>query len=119
MIIVDTDGDAAPDLLEAADLPDRSGHDLLVACAKEAGRHAAGLAGLDASLGAALANGAKDAKAFDPELLQRIDLLRQEAEGLAKLLGLLAELDTQSDMVDGPRIADCVPTAQQRHRLLT
>lgn len=122
MIIFEGDDNSDPTPAKPVAHPDQSGRDLLLACATEAVRHADQLSGLDAALGAALIAGAdKDRGAgqgLDPVLLQQVDLLRQEAAGLACLLKLLSEQEAETAMVDGTRVSACLPTAQQRSRLV-
>jgi hypothetical protein len=87
---------------------------ILAACAAEAGRLSDGLAELDRAIGQALAEALEQA---DPRVLQRLDLLRQEADGLARLLALATSMPAPDAMIDTDAIARCVPLAAQRARL--
>lgn len=118
MIVVDPHGDAEPDRPRDAARTGLTGRHLLSACAGEAERHAAGLSGLDAALGAILSEGRMRSDDLDPALLQQVDLLRQEANGLARLLRLIVESGVEDREIDPSVLRDCLPTANQRHRVL-
>jgi hypothetical protein len=89
-------------------------HDLLAACAAEATRQAAAMRDLDGFVGDLLMRGAA---AADPQALQRLDLLRQEADGLARVLQLVASQAERNTMVDGTAVTACLPLAAQRARI--
>jgi hypothetical protein len=89
-------------------------HDLLAACAAEAKRQAAAMEDLDGLVGDVLMRGAE---AADPHALQRLDLLRQEADGLARVLQLVASLAERGTKVDGTAVTACLPLAAQRARI--
>lgn len=139
MFILDdeTEADEAPDLpteIEPAAL--------LAACAAEAERQAEGLRQLDAALGAALAlarqpaadgdlntgpsgagaaDGATHARALISALmsdLQKADRLRQEAEGLARALALLAGRPRSAGRVKADQVRSCTPVVALQNRLL-
>lgn len=76
--------------------------------------HQARMAGvIDRELGDALAG--PDAR-IPARTLQRVDLLRQELEGLAHLLRFLAQRPMPDELLAGDRIAACTPLAEQRAR---
>lgn len=115
---------------EAA-LPTRIGAaDLLAACAAEAGRQAATMSELDTALGTALqmlramiASGEEGrgratlVSALIADL-QMADRLRQESEGLARALEMLAGLSSLNDQVPAEDIRACTPFAALQERLL-
>lgn len=100
---------------------------LLAACAAEAERQAEGLRDLDAALGAALVmarrpiGDATDARALMSALaadLQKADRLRQEAEGLARALALLAGRPKSAGNLKAEQVRGCTPILALQHRLL-
>lgn len=98
-----------------APLPEaRSVQDLLIACAAEAKRQAGAVQDLDGFVGSVLMGGAA---AADPQALQRLDLLRQEADGLARVLQLVAAQAGHGTMIDGRAVMACLPLAAQRARI--
>lgn len=107
--------DGTPDPAPTPTVPTASSvQDLLAACAAEAKRQAAAMEDLDGFVGAILMCGAE---AADPKALQRLDLLRQEADGLARVLQLVASLTEHGTMVDGTAVTACLPLAAQRARI--
>ncbi len=88
--------------------------DILAACVREADRHARALARMDKTVGAALESGQG---AIDHKTLQELDLLRQEADGLARMLHLVTSMPSAGSLIDAASIARCVPLAAQRARL--
>lgn len=113
LIFEDHSGAAAPDAVLSLD---RTGYDLLQACAIEAARHADAVTRMDRVLGDALECG--EAKG-NSQTLQRLDLLRQEAEGIARLLNFVADLPALDAIIDRDAFSKCVPLAAQRARLLS
>jgi len=95
---------------------DRTGNDLLQACAIEAARHADAVAQMDRALGGALESGGAKGNS---QTLQRLDLLRQEADGIARLLNFVAGLPALDAIIDIDAFSKCVPLAAQRARLLS
>lgn len=93
----------------------RSVADTLAACAAEAERHATALARLDSMVGEALGSGRA---AVDPRSLQMLDLLRQEAEGLARVLSLAVSMPTPDAIIGDDEIARRLPLAAQRARFI-
>lgn len=100
---------------------------LLSACAAEAERQADGLRKLDAALGEALAyaRSKSSGEARESTLLsalaadlQQADSLRQLAEGLARVLALLAENGPGNDRVTARDILACTPIRALQDRLL-
>jgi len=85
---------------------------MLAACAAEAGRLAVALGGIDHALSSVI-----DSLAAPPPALQGIDLLRQEAEGLAAALDLVAGAAASGRLVSAEDIARAVPLHDQRARL--
>ena len=106
---------------------------LLDSCAAEARRLATAMTGLDTDIAAALAapgdarpqqTGAAapppaGAGAALPAALQRIDLLRQEVDGLARVIELLRAHGRCDGRVPFPSLAAATPLAAQRLRLQT
>lgn len=84
---------------------------LLAASAAEAARLARALTGLDHDLASAAT-----AAALPGALLQRVDLIRQEAAGLAAVLDLLARAPTP--LLDTGLLARHLPLRAQLGRLL-
>jgi hypothetical protein len=108
------DGDSDPIPKGAAVPSEKSVHDLIAACAAEAKRQAAAMQDLDGFVGDVLMRGTA---AVDPRALQRLDLLRQEADGLARVLQLVASQAQLGIMVDGTAVTACLPLAAQRARI--
>jgi hypothetical protein len=94
----------------------RNGSEVVAACVTEAHRHASALAKLDEAVGQSLSQGSGT---FEPMLLQELDLLRQEAEGLARLLSLATSLPSAKTLIEYDAIEKCVPLAAQRVRLMS
>lgn len=110
MIFEDEPPPAMADPAPALSAPDR----IIEACATEAGRLADAIGGIDRALSAVLGGLA------DPPLaLQGIDLLRQEAEGLAAALALVAEAAASGRPVSAGEIARAVTLHDQCARLRT
>jgi hypothetical protein len=109
---------------EAQDAPSETdARQLLLACAAEAERQAAGMQQLDAALGAAVA------MARDPAMastlvsalmtdLQKADLMRQELDGLSRALALLVAVPTLNTVVPANGIFGCTPLLAMQQRLL-
>jgi hypothetical protein len=53
----------------------------------------------------------------DPATLQTLDLLRQEAHALSRILRLIADQGSRDVIIPGEALAACVPMAAQRLRL--
>ncbi|MBW7921842.1 MAG: hypothetical protein H3C51_07055 [Rubellimicrobium sp.] len=85
---------------------------LLAACADEARHLARALAGLDHALGRALASGAGP-----PAAAQALDRLRQEAEGLADVLALVAAGPADGRPPDSGDLARALRLHDQRARI--
>lgn len=94
----------------------RTARDLVSACAAEARRHADALHHLDTAVGTALSGGGG---ALDHRALQTLDLLRQEADGIARLLALASDMPSPDAIIASDAIARCVPLAAQRARLVS
>jgi hypothetical protein len=99
---------------------------VLAACASEAIRQAHVMTGLDSSIGSALAilRQGREGQVRHPPAglvssLQQADRLRQEMEGLAKVLALLADIGGQTGTVDASRIRACTPFRDLQERLLS
>jgi hypothetical protein len=102
--------------------------DLLAACASEMRRQAGAMASLDTALGGVLDmfRGSSDpagAKAqMSPALLaelQRADQLRQEMDGVARVLELLAGVESLILAVGSETVCACTPLTDLRGRLLS
>jgi hypothetical protein len=93
---------------------DKTAGEVLAACVLEAERQAESLRRLDAAMGAALGAGPGT---LDPLVLQRIDLLRQEAAALSQVLRLVAEGSSREAVLDGEALAARIPLAEQRARI--
>ncbi|MEI6800833.1 MAG: hypothetical protein WCO04_16710 [Pseudomonadota bacterium] len=97
---------------------------LLAACAHEAAGQAQALHRLDAALGRAVAmarNGMGDGAALIAALtadLQNADRLRQEAEGLARALNLLATVQMRDHRLTVDQVRGCTPFVALQRRLL-
>lgn len=96
---------------------------LLLACAAEAERQAAGMQQLDAALGAAvtMARHPANAAALVSVLmtdLQKADLMRQELEGLSRALALLVAAPTPNTVLAAGSIRACTPLLAMQQRLL-
>ena len=113
-MIVDDDGAAAPG--PDATRPRLTAQELLSACVLEAERQAEALTRLDAAVGLALSGGTARA---DPRMLQQIDLLRQESQGLARVLRLVEQARSPEDVLDAAALSGCLPVADQRRRLMS
>jgi hypothetical protein len=103
----------------AAGAPDPrapSAREMLGACVREAERHADALGSLDAAVGRILATGTV---ATELGALQGLDLLRQEAEALSRVLRLVATADGPDQPLDAQDLVACVPVAAQRARLMS
>lgn len=101
--------------------------DLLAACASEMRRQAGAMASLDTALGGVLEifRGSSDpagAKAqMTPALLAELqcaDQLRQEMDGVARVLELLAGLESLILAVRSETVCACTPLTDLRGRLL-
>lgn len=101
--------------------------DLLFACATEMRRQAAEMAALDAALGRLLElwNGSASQPGAQPGLLpshlrdlQKADQLRQESEGLATILDLLAQAGGSLTTIRFEAIRAGTPLRDQQTRLL-
>lgn len=100
---------------------------LLIACAAEATRQAAEVARMDEGFGLALEASRRDgagmpAPALGRELaasLQQIDRLRQETQGLARVLTLLARVTDRRGMLPVADVRACTPLVALQHRLLS
>lgn len=88
----------------------------LRACTAEAGRIAAALGEVDHALGGLLEAGS-GADAAPPRALQHVDLLRQEAEGLSALLGLMARALAGAAVPVRDDLAQVLRLQSQRDRL--
>jgi len=88
--------------------------DLLVACASEARRQARSVIDLDGLIGNILMHGTVG---IDTVALQKLDLLRQEASGLARVLEVVASQVDINEALDATEIASCLPLAAQRSRI--
>lgn len=106
MIFADDDMPPAP--ADAAPPAALLARDLLLACRDEARRLAHALADLDCQLGRAAGP--------LPLSLQGLDLMRQEAEGLARILALVAATAPRSRIEPGT-IAAATPLQAQFRRL--
>jgi hypothetical protein len=93
---------------------DRNARDILRACVAEAERQAALLAEVDLALGRLLCD---RAEASDAVTLQSLDLVRQEAEGLSRILRRIADLPGLDAELDAAELAKCLPVARQRARV--
>lgn len=94
----------------------RTAVDVLSACVAEAERHANAISQMDRAIGAALENGSG---AIDAQTLQTLDLLRQEAEGLARALNLATSMPSPDTVIDAEAMTRCVPVAAQRARFMS
>ncbi len=88
---------------------------VLAACVTEANRHARAITALDRAVGESLGRGGAG---MDREALQMLDLLRQEAQGLAQALQLATSLPLPDGVIDSDALATCAPLAAQRTRLM-
>lgn len=116
MIFEDHSGPTAPAGAGAAgdDIGDRTARDLLLACAREAERHAENLAAFDAAIGSRLRDRQPE---LPPSDLQSLDLIRQEARGLARILHLVANAADPGSTIAGVTLRGCLDLAAQRKRL--
>ena len=101
--------------------------ELLVACAAAMRRQAEGMGKMDVALGRvlehlraqAVSTGAASPIFTDVLVdLQRADQLRQEAEGLAKVLELVVRFGTVEGLVPTDALRACTPLAELQERLL-
>lgn len=130
-MFVDDDHDTPPeDIALPVEIEAAS---LLAACAAEAERQSEGLRQLDAALGAALVlaqrpvgsphgPNATESRALISALaadLQQADRLRQEAEGLARALALLANRPKGAGRLTADQIRRCTPILALQRRLLS
>lgn len=107
MIFAEEDSEDAPLSLPA-------GTDgLLLACAQETSRLAAAIAAVDQALSVIVAE-----LSAPPVALQSVDLLRQEAEGLAAVLHVMAEADVSGHELEPSEVTNVVTLHDQRVRLL-
>lgn len=102
--------------------------DLLAACASEMRRQAGAMASLDTALGGVLEilRGSSDpagAKAqMTPALLAELqcaDQLRQEMDGVARVLELLAGVESLILAIGSETVCACTPLTDLRRRLLS
>jgi hypothetical protein len=98
---------------------------VLAACAAEAVRQAQVMSALDASIGSVLTvlRRGSDGQVRHPPsglvtALQQADRLRQEMEGLAKVLILLTDLGRDAEIVDAGLVRACTPFRELQERLL-
>lgn len=89
--------------------------DLIVACALESRRQAEHWGELDNLVGGVLV---ASAPSVDPKTLQKIDLWRQEANGLCCLLQLSVKASKSGENTHVSEVAGCFPVASQRARVL-
>jgi hypothetical protein len=87
---------------------------LLIACVSEAERQASAISDLDKLVGEVLT---KSQIVTDAASLQKLDVLRQETEGLASLLRLVARQTAFDSPIVDRDIVDCAPLANQRERI--
>ena len=96
--------------------------DLLSACASELRHQAIAMATLDTALGGILDLWrAGERRDLHPALLrdlQRADHLRQETEGLARVLDMLVQAGPSTDPIRSAAIRACTPLLAQQDRLL-
>lgn len=94
---------------------------MLHACAAEAGRLAQSLSDFDHAVGAVLSAKTPPVSSSPTmqlgPMLQEVDLLRQEAAGLAGLLDLIAKDSLPPQMLDAGALAGAIRLQSQRHRL--
>ncbi|MDG4649244.1 hypothetical protein P6F26_12375 [Roseibacterium sp. SDUM158017] len=88
--------------------------DVLRACVIEAERQADALGRIDNAVGEVLAAGTRPA---DMRMLQTVDLLRQEAQALSRILRLVSEGRSPDVVLSGADLAARIPLAEQRARL--
>lgn len=108
--------DGPPDLEEPTEpsgIP-VSVHRLLTACAKEAAHIAAGIGELDVALGNVLHD-----DRLPGEILQRIDLVRQEAIGLAAVLERMSAAQALDHTLDFEVLARLLTLRAQQARIST
>ena len=89
--------------------------DILMACADEAARQAEVIGELDNLVGDVLL---RSSVSISPMSLQKLDLFRQEVEGLASVLQLLALRAKAGVTIDGDTMASCMPLESQRARFI-
>lgn len=126
MIVIDDSPREATGARDGADAIRVS--DLLASCAAEAGRLAAAVDRLDASMGAMLSDLARPpdaAEAGDAPVriltrdLQETDRIRQELAGLARALELAATARSMSALLPAAQVRACTPLGALRNRLLS
>jgi hypothetical protein len=88
--------------------------DLLLSCALESKRQAHSMKSLDLLVGDLLLKGSA---AANPLALQKLDLLRQESDGLARVLELLARQADPKEPLDTEKVASCLSLSLQRDRI--
>jgi hypothetical protein len=93
----------------------RTKSDLLSACAMESAYQAATIEGLDCLIGKVIMEGKFN---LDVKSLQKLDLLRQEACGLASVLALLASFGDKVEYVEASEVVSCLPLEKQRARIM-
>ncbi len=96
---------------------------LLFACIKESERQALSMKDLDRTLGSTIAIAHQPEKVADffrnlSSDLQKADIIRQELEGLSRVLDLLWNVETLDDRISNDRIYCCTPLVDMRRRLL-
>ncbi len=104
--------------------PDVTAGDLLATCAAEAARQAQALHRLDTALAqtmAVLRAGPGEAAVIRnlTAELQQADQVRQEAEGLARALALLARLPPRPERLSADQVRACTPFVALQRRFLT
>lgn len=112
MIVEDNSGRNAPDALSR----EKTADELLRGCVTEAERLADAMTRIDDAVGRALVAGAS---MVNPGILQAIDLLRQEAESLARVLRIVAEHGSSEATIDDGALSEAVPLGAQRARLMS
>lgn len=114
------DEDAPPPLPDIV-----SGRDLLAACAAEVSRQAAAFAALDRTMGKVLGlvqlSAAANREIVSGLLheMQGIDRLRQECEGLARTMAVLAVLPSLSSPVQARDVLELAAVGDLQRRLLS
>lgn len=103
-----------PDLAAMSNPPEFAS--LMMACTAEATRIAHALAEVDAALGILL-EAENPIGPAPPQALQSVDLLRQEAEGLAALLGLVARSGAAEAALEACGLDQVLRLQSQRDRL--
>lgn len=120
-------GDDAEWLRPAAVPSEIMARDLLANCASELRRQAGAMRSLDAALGAVLnlCRAALDPAEADAQMiaglrmdLQMADQLRQEGEGVAKALDLLAGVESLAAAIRSDAVCACTPLRDLQDRLM-